>query len=248
MPSPQRNPSSYLTTEDYFVICLWLRKPSFFSVCFVQRGKTAIGRHPASKGNGYAPMAAEVYQKTKSCLKTSSKQMKEQFKTYKAKKLSGSTGFGVSENDQSKGMITLSQNKNYIETVTMVDEHIDDQHLELKIREKELQFAKHVKDKELEARMLMADKDWKAMKMKEVNALLYADQSPPKSSTTKFAQSPGQEPPRPNHLQSQIWRKWKTSTSIFEAYLPSQRGCEKVTKYDSDSSSTLLSSEHLKKK
>ncbi|KAI8461532.1 hypothetical protein BY996DRAFT_6510867 [Phakopsora pachyrhizi] len=111
-------------------------------------------RPPASKGYGYALMAAEVNQKSKSDLNISSKQMKEQFKTYKAKytkakKLSDSTGFGVS-------IITISQKlniicpcfeqmdvvfgsqpnitppsvsdtcKNCIETVTMVDEHIDD--------------------------------------------------------------------------------------------------------------------------
>ncbi|CAH7674675.1 hypothetical protein PPACK8108_LOCUS9597 [Phakopsora pachyrhizi] len=96
MPRPQKIPSGHLTTEYYSII--W--------------------RPIASKGNGYGLMAAEVNQKSKSGLNISSKQMKEQFKTYKAKKLSDSTGFGVSEDDQS--------NKNYIETVTMVDEHIDD--------------------------------------------------------------------------------------------------------------------------
>ncbi|KAI8453513.1 hypothetical protein BY996DRAFT_6527756 [Phakopsora pachyrhizi] len=141
------------TTEDYSIICMWLSKPSNFSACF--------GRPPASKENGYALMAAEVNQKSKSGLNISSKQMKERFKTYKAKyvkakKMGDSTGFGVSEDDQSKGIITISQKlnnlcpcfeqmdvifgsqpniippsvadtcKNSIETVTMVDEHIDE--------------------------------------------------------------------------------------------------------------------------
>ncbi|KAI8448514.1 hypothetical protein BY996DRAFT_6580623 [Phakopsora pachyrhizi] len=150
---PQKNTSGHLTTEDYSIICMWLSKPSNFSACF--------GRPPASKENGYALMAAEVNRKSKSGLNISSKQMKEWFKTYKAKyvkakKLDDSTGFGVSEDDQSKGIITISQKlnnlcpcfeqmdvifgsqpnitppsvadtrKNSIETVTMVDEHIDE--------------------------------------------------------------------------------------------------------------------------
>ncbi|CAH7674881.1 hypothetical protein PPACK8108_LOCUS9815 [Phakopsora pachyrhizi] len=150
---PQKNTSGHLTTEDYSIICMWLSKPSNFSACF--------GRPPASKENGYALMAAEVNRKSKSGLNISSKQMKERFKTYKAKyvkakKLGDSTGFGVSEDDQSKGIITISQklnnlcpcfeqmdvifgsqpnitppsvadtHKNSIETVTMVDEHIDE--------------------------------------------------------------------------------------------------------------------------
>ncbi|KAI8450072.1 hypothetical protein BY996DRAFT_6461692 [Phakopsora pachyrhizi] len=118
-------------------------------------------RPPASKKNRYALMAAEFNQKSKSGLNISSKQIKERFKTYKAKyvrakKMSDSIGFGVSEDDQSKGIITISQKlnnicpcfeqmdvifgsqpnithpsvadtcKNSIETVTMVDEHIDE--------------------------------------------------------------------------------------------------------------------------
>ncbi|KAI8460334.1 hypothetical protein BY996DRAFT_6583653 [Phakopsora pachyrhizi] len=146
MPRPQKNHSDHLTTEDYSIICMWLSKPSNFSACFGQAGKTTVGRPPASNGNVYALMAAEVNQKSKSGLKISSKQMKEH----------DSTGFGVSEDDQSKGIITISQmlnnicpcfeqmdvifalqpnitppsvadtRKNSIETITMVDEHIDE--------------------------------------------------------------------------------------------------------------------------
>ncbi|CAH7675574.1 hypothetical protein PPACK8108_LOCUS10597 [Phakopsora pachyrhizi] len=136
------NPSGHLTTDDYSIICWWLSKPSNFSACFGQAGKTTIGRPPASKENGYALMAAEVNQKSKSGLNISSKQMKEPFKTYKAKyvkakKLSASTGFGISEEDQSNGIITITQKLNTIcpcfeqmdnsvETITMVDEHDND--------------------------------------------------------------------------------------------------------------------------
>ncbi|KAI8448054.1 hypothetical protein BY996DRAFT_6531059 [Phakopsora pachyrhizi] len=49
-----------------------------------------------------------------------------------------------------------------------------EQHVELTIREKELQFTKDEKDKVLEVRMLIDDKDCKAMKFKENNALLCA--------------------------------------------------------------------------
>ncbi|CAH7689715.1 hypothetical protein PPACK8108_LOCUS24835 [Phakopsora pachyrhizi] len=285
MPRPQKNPSGHLTTEDYSIICMWLSKPSNFSACF-----------------------AEVNRKSKSGLNISSKQMKERFKNYKAKyvkakKMSDSTGFGDSEDDQSKGIITISQKlnnlcpcfeqmdmqirKNSIETITMVDELIDEnlpnlgespfdnagysqdntfeereegmeniqchsdnnyqdlsitsnvssnlppestptnntsgkkkasnslnlnsdshkqgskstlassyaelykskeqkkwhlekeqkdkeQHMELTIREKEIQFAKDGKDNELEVRMLIAGKDCETMKLKEYNALILA--------------------------------------------------------------------------
>ncbi|CAH7672977.1 hypothetical protein PPACK8108_LOCUS7830 [Phakopsora pachyrhizi] len=193
--------------------------------------------------------------------------MKEQFKTYKAKyvkakKASDFTGFGVSEDDQSNGIITITQKlkifcacfeqmdvifgsqtnitspsvadtcKNCIKTLTMVDEHIDDlriglfdnagysqanmfeereegieniQHhgdnnhqdlsikfneqqkwrpekeqkdkellMEFAMREKEIKSAKDGKDKEFEIRVLIADKDYEAMKFKENIALLYA--------------------------------------------------------------------------
>ncbi|CAH7689092.1 hypothetical protein PPACK8108_LOCUS24159 [Phakopsora pachyrhizi] len=155
------NPLGHLNTNDYSIICMCLSKPSNFGACFGKAGKTTIGRPPASKENGYALMAAEVNQKSKNGLNISSKQMKEQFKTYKAKyvkakKLSASTGFGISEDDQSKGIITILQKlnticpcfdqmdvifgsqpnitpalvadtcKNSIETITMVDEHEND--------------------------------------------------------------------------------------------------------------------------
>ncbi|CAH7689937.1 hypothetical protein PPACK8108_LOCUS25122 [Phakopsora pachyrhizi] len=166
MPRPQKNTSGHLTTEDYSIICMWLSKPLNFSACFGQAGKTTVRRPPASKENGYALMAAEVNQKSKSGLNISSKQMKEWFKTYKAKyvkakKMGDSTGFGVSEDDQSKGIITISQKlnnlcpcfeqidvifglqpnitppsvadtrKNSIETVAMVDEHYNPGHMVL---------------------------------------------------------------------------------------------------------------------
>ncbi|KAI8443017.1 hypothetical protein BY996DRAFT_6455992 [Phakopsora pachyrhizi] len=41
-------------------------------------------------------------------------------------------------------------------------------------KKKELQFAKCEKDKDLEVRMLMAEKDQDTMKIKECNALLCA--------------------------------------------------------------------------
>ncbi|KAI8447829.1 hypothetical protein BY996DRAFT_6461584 [Phakopsora pachyrhizi] len=47
-------------------------------------------------------------------------------------------------------------------------------HMELTIREKEIQFAKDWKDNELEVRMLIADKDCEAMKFRESSALFLA--------------------------------------------------------------------------
>ncbi|KAI8457045.1 hypothetical protein BY996DRAFT_6446401 [Phakopsora pachyrhizi] len=49
-----------------------------------------------------------------------------------------------------------------------------EQHMELTIRERELEFAKDGKDKELKVRILMADKDCEAMEFKENNALICA--------------------------------------------------------------------------
>ncbi|KAI8459383.1 hypothetical protein BY996DRAFT_6477632 [Phakopsora pachyrhizi] len=60
MPRPQKNPSCHLTTYDYSIFCMWLSKPSNFSACFGQAGKTTVRRPPALKGNGYALMAAEA--------------------------------------------------------------------------------------------------------------------------------------------------------------------------------------------
>ncbi|KAI8458377.1 hypothetical protein BY996DRAFT_6541901 [Phakopsora pachyrhizi] len=58
--------------------------------------------------------------------------------------------------------------------VVWVGERDKEKHMELRITEKELLFAKYEKDKELEVRMLMADKDFEAIKFKEKNALLCA--------------------------------------------------------------------------
>ncbi|KAI8461059.1 hypothetical protein BY996DRAFT_8683451 [Phakopsora pachyrhizi] len=111
------NSSGHLTNDDYAIICAWLSKPSNYSSCFGKPGSTTVGRPPASKENGFNLMVNELNKKTKFGLHLTSKQMKDRFKTYrsrygKAKKESSSTGFGLTEEDQCKGIITISQKLN----------------------------------------------------------------------------------------------------------------------------------------
>ncbi|KAI8454575.1 hypothetical protein BY996DRAFT_8478186 [Phakopsora pachyrhizi] len=113
------NSLGHLTNDDYAIICAWLSKPSNYSSCFGKPGSTTVGQPPASKENGFNHMVNELNKKTKSGLHLTSKQMKDQFKTYqsrygKAKKESSFTGFGLTEEDQSKGIITITQKLNLI--------------------------------------------------------------------------------------------------------------------------------------
>ncbi|CAH7671823.1 hypothetical protein PPACK8108_LOCUS6651 [Phakopsora pachyrhizi] len=71
--------------------------PSNYSSCFGKPGSTTVGQPPASKENGFNLMVNELNKKTK---------------YEKAKKESSSTGFGLTEEDQSKGIITISQKLN----------------------------------------------------------------------------------------------------------------------------------------
>ncbi|KAI8447125.1 hypothetical protein BY996DRAFT_6515058 [Phakopsora pachyrhizi] len=87
------NSSGHLTSDDYAIICAWLSRPSNYSSCFGKPGSTTIGQPPASKENGFNLMA---YQSSYG----------------KAKKKSSSTGFGLKEEDQRKGIITISQKLN----------------------------------------------------------------------------------------------------------------------------------------
>ncbi|CAH7665908.1 hypothetical protein BY996DRAFT_6575452 [Phakopsora pachyrhizi] len=83
------NSTGHLTNDDYGIICAWLSKPSNYSSCFGKPGSTTVGRPPASKENGFNLMVNELNKKTNS-----------------------STGFGLTEEDQSKGIITISQKLN----------------------------------------------------------------------------------------------------------------------------------------
>ncbi|KAI8452210.1 hypothetical protein BY996DRAFT_6468689 [Phakopsora pachyrhizi] len=55
-----------------------------------------------------------------------------------------------------------------------IQHHSDTKHQDLSMTKKEIQFAKDGKDKELEVRMLIAEKDCEAIKSKENSALLLA--------------------------------------------------------------------------
>ncbi|CAH7689234.1 hypothetical protein PPACK8108_LOCUS24261 [Phakopsora pachyrhizi] len=111
------NSSGRLTNDYYAIISAWLSNPSNYSFCFGKPGSTTVGQLPASKENGFNLMLDELNKKTKSGLHLTSKQMKDRFKTYqsqygKAKKESSSTGFGLTEEYQSKVIITISQKLN----------------------------------------------------------------------------------------------------------------------------------------
>ncbi|CAH7687198.1 hypothetical protein PPACK8108_LOCUS21947 [Phakopsora pachyrhizi] len=90
------NFSGHLTNDDYSSICAWLSKPSNYSSCSGKPGSTTIGRQPASKENGFNLMVNELNKKTK----------------WKGQKESSSRGFGLTEEDQTKGIITISQKLN----------------------------------------------------------------------------------------------------------------------------------------
>ncbi|MBW0588676.1 hypothetical protein O181_128391, partial [Austropuccinia psidii MF-1] len=88
---------------------------SNFESCFGTSGSTSIGRPPSSKQHGFQLMAIEVNKKSHSRLKLSSSSIQDQWRTYKkkymsAKKFENSTGAGLMEKDESKGIKSMSEN------------------------------------------------------------------------------------------------------------------------------------------
>ncbi|MBW0587398.1 hypothetical protein O181_127113, partial [Austropuccinia psidii MF-1] len=76
---------------------------------------TSIGRPPSSKKHGFQIMAIEVNKKTLKCLNLSSQSLQDQWQTYKkkymaAKKIKNLTGDGITEEDESKGIKSMSEN------------------------------------------------------------------------------------------------------------------------------------------
>ena len=102
----------HLKKEDYLTIVTWLTDQKNFAACFGTGKSTSVGRPPKNKVNGFTLMALHLKQKTKDRFNLSSKQMQERFKNYqtkyrKAHLLASSTGFGLTEEDEKKGIKSI---------------------------------------------------------------------------------------------------------------------------------------------
>ncbi|MBW0497357.1 hypothetical protein O181_037072 [Austropuccinia psidii MF-1] len=108
------HPSGHLIRTDYLTIINWLSVKSNFKSCFGTSGSTSIGRPSLSKKNGFQLMAIEVNKKSQNCLNLSSSSIQDQWRTYKkkymaAKKFKTLTGAGITEEDESKGIKSMSE-------------------------------------------------------------------------------------------------------------------------------------------
>ncbi|MBW0575902.1 hypothetical protein O181_115617 [Austropuccinia psidii MF-1] len=108
------HPSGHLIRTDYLTIINWLSVKSNFKSCFGTSGSTSIGRPPSSKKHGFQLMAIEVNKKSQNLLKLSSSSIQAQWKTYKKKymaekKFKNLTGAGITEEDENKGIKSMSE-------------------------------------------------------------------------------------------------------------------------------------------
>ncbi|MBW0543399.1 hypothetical protein O181_083114 [Austropuccinia psidii MF-1] len=108
------HPSGHLICTDYLTIINWLSIKSNFKSCFGTSGSTSIGRPPSSNKHGFQLMAIEVNKKSQNCLSLSSNKIQDQWQTYKkkymaAKKFKHLTGAGLMEEDESKGIKSMSE-------------------------------------------------------------------------------------------------------------------------------------------
>ncbi|MBW0549062.1 hypothetical protein O181_088777 [Austropuccinia psidii MF-1] len=83
------HPSGHLIRTDYLTIIHWLSVNSDFESCLGTSGSTSIGRPPSSKQHGFQLMAIEKYMA--------------------AKKFKNLTGAGITEEDESKGIKSMSE-------------------------------------------------------------------------------------------------------------------------------------------
>ncbi|MBW0491727.1 hypothetical protein O181_031442 [Austropuccinia psidii MF-1] len=108
------DPSGHLIGTDYLNIINWLSVKSNFESCFGTSGLTSIGRPPSSKQNGFQLMAIEVNKQSQNRLNLSSSSIRHQWQTYKKKymaekKFENLTGAGIMEEDESKGIKSMSE-------------------------------------------------------------------------------------------------------------------------------------------
>ncbi|MBW0535591.1 hypothetical protein O181_075306 [Austropuccinia psidii MF-1] len=108
------HPSGHLICTDYLTIMNWLSVKSNFESCFGTSGST-FGRPPSSKKYGFQLTAIEVNKKSQNRLNLSSRRIQDQWQTYKKKymaekKFENLTGAGIREEDESKGIKSMSEN------------------------------------------------------------------------------------------------------------------------------------------
>ncbi|KAF9359790.1 hypothetical protein BGX26_011449 [Mortierella sp. AD094] len=101
-----------LQKVDYERILDWLELKSNFVKCFGVSGKTSVGRGPSSSRSGWQALAELVNRESKGRLSIKSRAVKERFGRYKRKycaikTLSETTGFGVTEDDNAKGIYSI---------------------------------------------------------------------------------------------------------------------------------------------
>ncbi|MBW0521566.1 hypothetical protein O181_061281 [Austropuccinia psidii MF-1] len=109
------HPSGHLIRTDYLTIISWLSVKSNFESCFGTSGSKSIGRPPSSKKHGFQLMPIEVNKKSRNHLNLSSSSILDQQRIYKkkymaAKKFKNLTGAGITEEDESKGIKSMSEN------------------------------------------------------------------------------------------------------------------------------------------
>ncbi|MBW0580110.1 hypothetical protein O181_119825 [Austropuccinia psidii MF-1] len=108
------HPSGHLIGINYLTIINWLSFKSNFESCFGTSGSKSIGRPPSSKQHGFQIMAIEVNKKSQNRLNLSSSSIQDQWRTYKkkyvaAKRFKSLTGAGIMEEDESKGIKSMSK-------------------------------------------------------------------------------------------------------------------------------------------
>ncbi|MBW0547688.1 hypothetical protein O181_087403 [Austropuccinia psidii MF-1] len=106
--------SGHLIRTNYLTIIHWLSVKSNLESCFGTSGSTSIERPPSSKQHGFQLMAIEVNKKSQNRLNLSSSSIQDQWQTYKKKymaanKFKNLTGAGIMEEDESKGIKSMSE-------------------------------------------------------------------------------------------------------------------------------------------
>ncbi|ETI44261.1 hypothetical protein F443_11033 [Phytophthora nicotianae P1569] len=99
--------------EDLHAIVCWLEHPPNFTKCFDTTGKTSIGKQ-SSKSEGFKGMVAALASTSNGKCRLKPNQMRDRFAIYKnrylrSKEHENTTGTGVTVEDKSYGIFTLTQ-------------------------------------------------------------------------------------------------------------------------------------------
>lgn len=101
-----------LQKVDYERILDWLELKSNFEKCFGVSGQTSVGRGPSTSQSGWQALAELVNRESKGRLSIKPRAIKERFGRYKRKYCAVKTsfertGFGVTEDDNTKGIYSI---------------------------------------------------------------------------------------------------------------------------------------------